>query len=154
MPLFAPAFKTFQHYHLPHHSYVTIDPDSKNMAEVQRDERKRPVYDLDLPTEFEAWLFSSNPLTRMCFLVFQVFCYIFRPMFISPKSLEIEDFIGLITQSLYLGSAWYFAGVGAFIYLVSSTFLGQGFHVSAIHFVAEHYLLIPETSDSIKSYHK
>lgn len=74
-------------------------------------------------------------------------------MWLSPKAPAIEDLIGLITQSLYVGSAWYFSGVGAFIYLLCSAFLGQGFHVSAIHFVAEHYLLIPDTSDSIKSYH-
>ena len=29
---------------------------------------KKPIYDLDLPTEFEAWLFSSNPLARIGFL--------------------------------------------------------------------------------------
>lgn len=71
MPLFLPAFKAFQHYHLPHHSYVTIEPTEELTKEVQsRDDNKRPVYDLDLPTEWEAWLFSSNPIARMFFLIF------------------------------------------------------------------------------------
>ena len=68
LPLFLPAFKTFQFYHLPHHSYCTIEPDEYNRKEARLDKQKRPIYDLDLPTEFEAWLFSSNALTRVCFL--------------------------------------------------------------------------------------
>ena len=69
MPLFAPAYKTFQFYHLPHHSFCTINPDEYNRLTVQRDKDKKPIYDLDLPTEAEAWLFSRNPITRMAFLL-------------------------------------------------------------------------------------
>ena len=67
-------------------------------------------------------------------------------MIVSPKPLYLEDLIGLMTQGLYIGSATYFGGLGAFVYLICSAFLGQGLHVSAIHFVAEHYLVSPETS--------
>ena len=111
-----------------------------------KDPNKRPIYDLDLPTEFEAWLFSSNPLTRVMFLFLQVFLYSIRPMILSPKPLVIEDYIGFITQAMFVGSATYFGGFGSFLYLICSAILGSGLHVSAIHFVAEHYLLTPETA--------
>ncbi|TNV77879.1 hypothetical protein FGO68_gene12102 [Halteria grandinella] len=146
MPLFLPAFKTFQFYHLPHHSFCTINPDDFNRTSVQKDKDKKPIYDLDLPTEFEAWLFSSNPLTRVCFLFLQVLLYAFRPMLLSPKPLYLEDLIGFITQSLYIGSAMSYGGWGTFVYLIASTFLGSGLHVSAIHFIAEHYLLTEDTA--------
>ena len=47
---------------------------------------------------------------------------------------------------MYIGSAYYFGGIGAVIYLFCAAILGQGLHVSAIHFIAEHYLLTPETA--------
>jgi hypothetical protein len=146
MPLFLPAFKSFQHYHLPHHSYCTVQPDKLNRAEAMKDPNKRPIYDLDLPTEFEAWLFSSNPLTRICFLFMQVFLYSIRPMVLSPKPLVIEDYIGFVTQAIYVGSATYIGGFGSILYLLCSAILGSGLHISAIHFIAEHYLLTPETA--------
>jgi hypothetical protein len=59
-----------------------------------KDLSKKPIYDLDLPTEFEAWLFSSNPVTRILFLFLQVFLYSIRPMILSPKPLVFEDLIG------------------------------------------------------------
>lgn len=62
-----------------------------------KDPNKRPIYDLDLPTEFEAWLFSSNPLTRTLFLFMQVVLYAVRPMALSPKPIMTEDIIGIIT---------------------------------------------------------
>jgi sphingolipid delta-4 desaturase len=47
---------------------------------------------------------------------------------------------------MYVGSAYCYGGVGAVIYMFSALFFGSGLHVSAIHFVAEHYMLTPETS--------
>jgi hypothetical protein len=67
-------------------------------------------------------------------------------MIVSPRSLVIEDLIGLLVQSMYVGSAYYFGGFDAFIYLICSAILGQGLHVSAIHFIAEHYLITPESA--------
>lgn len=148
LPLFVPAFKVFQFYHLPHHSYVTIEPDEKNKKEAFLDPNKKPIYDLDLPTRLEAWLFSGNCLTRALFLFLQVFMYAFRPMIVSPKPLYLEDILGFFSQFLYIWSATVYGGIPAFIYLLASAWLGSGMHVSAIHFVAEHYLLTPETSQT------
>jgi hypothetical protein len=49
-------------------------------------------------------------------------------------------------QFIYVGAAVKCAGWGAVIYMMSAAFLGSGMHVSAIHFIAEHYLLTPETA--------
>jgi len=72
--------------------------------------------------------------------------YAFRPMIVSRKPLYLEDAIGLVTQTLYIWSAIHFGGTPAFIYLMASAWLGSGLHVSAIHFVAEHYLLTKDTA--------
>jgi hypothetical protein len=97
MPLFFPAFKTFKFYHLPHHWHVTINPDEHNVKKAKDSEDKGLIYDVDLPTEFEAWLFSSNPIMRAMFLFLQTVLYSVRPMIICPKPLFFEDFIGIIT---------------------------------------------------------
>jgi sphingolipid delta-4 desaturase len=39
-------------------------------------------------------------------------------------------------------------GFGGFLYLFCAAVFGSGLHVSAIHFIAEHYLVTPETSFS------
>ena len=67
-------------------------------------------------------------------------------MVLSPKPLVIEDYIGFVTQGMFVGSAYYYGGSGAVLYLACSAFLGSGFHVSAIHFIAEHYLLTPDSA--------
>jgi sphingolipid 4-desaturase/C4-monooxygenase len=67
-------------------------------------------------------------------------------MIVSPKPIFIEDILGALSQALYIGSATYFGGFGAFVYLFFSAVFGSGLHVSAIHFVAEHYMVTPETS--------
>jgi hypothetical protein len=56
-PLFGPAYRPFKHYHMPHHSYITIDLGEKNKPS-DADNKKLPKYDPDLPTKFEAYLFS------------------------------------------------------------------------------------------------
>lgn len=66
-PHFVPAYKPFRHYHMPHHSYISIDLGEKNKSS-KGDNKKLPKYDPDLPTKFEAFLFSHNFLTRTLFL--------------------------------------------------------------------------------------
>lgn len=69
LPLFIPAYLSFRHYHLPHHSYVTIDLGEKNDPNLD-DNKQSPKYDSDLPTKFEAALFSTNWFTRLIFITF------------------------------------------------------------------------------------
>ncbi len=94
LPLFLPAFLSFRHYHLPHHSYTTIDLGEKNKPS-NKDNKKLPKYDPDLPTEFEAFLFSYSCITRLLFLVFQAFAYAIRPMIQSPKKFDFFDYVSI-----------------------------------------------------------
>lgn len=66
-PLFLPAYLSFRHYHMPHHSYISIDLGDKNGA-ISDENKKLPKYDPDLPSKFEAFLFSYNMFTRILFL--------------------------------------------------------------------------------------
>ena len=145
MPLFAPAYKPFLHYHMPHHSYITIDLGEVNKAEMQRSSKKLPMYDPDLPTAFEAWLFSTNGVTRTCFLLLQALLYSIRPQIQSPRAFVLEDYIGFAVQCLYVWSACIWSNIGALVYLFCASILGQGLHVASVHFIAEHYSLTENT---------
>jgi len=82
---------------MPHHSYITIDLGDVNKAEIAKDPKKEPLYDPDLPTRFEAWLFSTNFITRICFLLMQALLYSFRPLTQCPRALVLEDYIGIVS---------------------------------------------------------
>lgn len=58
MPCFLPAYPTFLHYHMPHHAYISINLDKTNKDAMEKHHKKKPMYDPDLPTAFEGWLFS------------------------------------------------------------------------------------------------
>ena len=122
-PHFVPAYKPFRHYHMPHHSYISIDLGEKN-GSSKNDNKKLPKYDPDLPTKFEAFLFSKNFLTRIMFLSLQALLYAFRPMIESPRSFVLEDYLAIVIQSCYVGSAYYVGGVGTVIYLVCAAIMG------------------------------
>jgi hypothetical protein len=109
---------------MPHHAYISIDLGKENKKEMQMSLKKQPMYDPDLPTEFEAYMFSKNTFTRLSFMFLQVLLYAFRPQICCPRRLTPEDVIGAFCQVLYIGSAWYVSGIGGFLYLLSATFLG------------------------------
>jgi hypothetical protein len=96
MPCFLPAYKAFKHYHMPHHFYISIDMGEENKKEMMKSKKDNPMYDPDLPTAFEAYMFSKNVLTRFLFLVMQVLLYAFRPQIVCPRKLTLEDVIGAI----------------------------------------------------------
>jgi len=145
MPSFAPAYKPFLHYHMPHHSYITIDLGKENKQEMLKSSKKLPMFDPDLPTPFEAWLFSTNALTRTCFLLLQALLYSIRPQIQSPRAFVLEDYIGFAVQGIYIGSAFCYSNFGAVVYLFCASILGQGLHVASVHFIAEHYSLTENT---------
>ena len=63
---------------------------------MEKHHKKKPMYDPDLPTAFEGWLFSQNMITRILFLLLQVFLYALRPYATAPRTIKIEDVIGAI----------------------------------------------------------
>ena len=91
---------------------------------MKKSQKKKPMYDPDVPSAFEAWLFSKNMFTRLAFLSCQVLLYAIRPMFTCPRMLILEDYILAFTQVLYVGSSYYVAGWGAVLYLFCASILG------------------------------
>ena len=40
LPCFLPAYRAFLHYHMPHHSYISIDLGKENQKEMERSNKK------------------------------------------------------------------------------------------------------------------
>lgn len=122
LPLGVPASITFKKYHLDHHRF-------------QGD----AIYDTDVPTRLEVFLFSSR-IGKVFFLLFMPFLYSLRPMFIFPKPIHVLEIINLIICIVFDGLMYYLFGLKALLYFPLSTFLGLSIHPISGHFIAEHYV--------------
>ncbi|UJR22151.1 hypothetical protein I4U23_025215 [Adineta vaga] len=122
LPLGVPASITFKKYHLDHHRF-------------QGDE----VYDTDVPTRLEVFLFSSR-LGKFVFLLIMPLLYSFRPMFILPKPIHLLEIINLIIVLIFDVTMWYLFGGKTLAYFLLSTVLGLSLHPISGHFIAEHYV--------------
>jgi sphingolipid delta-4 desaturase len=122
LPLGVPASITFKKYHLDHHR-------------LQGDE----VFDTDVPTRLEVFLFSSR-IGKLVFLFIMPLLYSFRPMFIFPKPIHLLELVNLIIALGFDGIMFYFFGGKTATYFVLSTFLGLSLHPISGHFIAEHYV--------------
>ncbi len=97
------------------------------------------VYDTDIPTRLEVFLFSSR-IGKVMFLIFMPLLYSFRPMFILPKPIHLLEIINLIIALTFDGLMFYFFGIKCALYFIFSTFLGLSIHPISGHFIAEHYV--------------
>jgi len=122
LPLGVPASITFKKYHLDHHRF-------------QGDE----IYDTDVPTRLEVFLFSSR-IGKVFFLLFMPFLYSLRPMFILPKPIHLLEIINLLICVAFNILMYYFFGLKSLLYFPLSTFLGLSIHPISGHFIAEHYV--------------
>jgi sphingolipid delta-4 desaturase len=122
LPLAVPASITLKKYHLDHHRF-------------QGD----AIYDTDVPTRLEVFLFSSR-IGKLLFLIIMPFIYSFRPMFIFPKAIHVLEIINLIIAFTFDGLMFYFFGGKTLAYFLLSTFLGLSLHPISGHFIAEHYV--------------
>ncbi|CAF0945653.1 unnamed protein product [Rotaria sordida] len=122
LPLGVPASITFKKYHLDHHRF-------------QGDE----MYDTDIPTYLEVYLFSSR-IGKFFFLLIMPFIYTLRPVFIFPKPIHILEIINLIIILIFDGIMFYFFGYKTTAYFILSTILGLSIHPISGHFIAEHYV--------------
>ncbi|CAF0803950.1 unnamed protein product [Adineta steineri] len=122
LPLGVPASITFKKYHLDHHRF-------------QGD----TIYDTDVPTRLEVFLFSSR-IGKFIFLVIMPLLYSFRPMFIFPKPIHTLEVVNLIIVLAFDGTIWYLLGGQALVYFFLSTALGLSLHPISGHFIAEHYV--------------
>lgn len=94
---------------------------------------------MDIPTQMEAKL-VRNAFTKTIWVLFQLFFYALRPLFIKPKPPGLWEFINFIIQLALDISMVYFWGWKALGYLILSTFVGGGMHPMAGHFISEHYV--------------
>ncbi|RLN61895.1 hypothetical protein BBJ29_003547 [Phytophthora kernoviae] len=121
LPIGVPSSISFKRYHLEHHRYQGEDG-----------------VDVDLPTELEAKIFN-NKVTKLLFVIFQLFFYGGRPLIVNPKVPGVWEFFNLVVCFSYNAAIYYFAGLSGLMYLLTGTLLGCGIHPVAGHFIAEHY---------------
>jgi len=122
LPLGVPASITLKKYHLDHHRF-------------QGD----TVFDTDIPTRIEVFLFSSR-LGKLLFLIFMPIFYCFRPMLVLPKPMHILEILNLIIAFSFDGIMFYYFGGKSVAYFIISTALGLSLHPISGHFIAEHYV--------------
>jgi len=119
-----PHFSMFQRYHMEHHQYQGVQG-----------------IDVDIPTKLEGDIFT-NTVLKFFWVVFQALGYIFRPLWIKPKSPGFWEFVNWSCCLLFGLAIWQLFGDKAIGYLVLSSFLSSGLHPVAGHFIAEHYVWI------------
>lgn len=124
LPIGVPSAISFKRYHMEHHRY-----------------QGEEGVDVDLPTELEGKIFRYK-LTKLLFVVFQVFFYAFRPLVVNPKTPGLWEAFNFAVCGAYNYAIFHFGGVWALVYLLVGTFLGAGVHPVAGHFIAEHYEFI------------
>lgn len=126
LPIGVPMSITFQKYHLEHHRYQGVDG-----------------LDMDIPSKTEAYM-VRNTFTKSIWVVFQLFFYALRPLFLKPKPPCLWEFTNLSLQLALDSAMVYFYGWRSFAYLIASTFVGGGMHPMAGHFISEHYVFNPD----------
>lgn len=126
LPIGVPMSVTFQKYHLEHHRFQGVDG-----------------IDMDVPSHTEAHL-VTNVVSKSIWVIFQLFFYALRPLFLKPKPPGCWEFINLVIQIALDAAMVYFWGWRSFAYLILSTFVGGGMHPMAGHFISEHYVFEPE----------
>ncbi|RWV80316.1 hypothetical protein GW17_00058438 [Ensete ventricosum] len=126
LPIGVPMSVTFQKYHLEHHRYQGVDG-----------------MDMDIPSHIEAHV-VTNTIAKSIWVLFQLFFYALRPVFLKPKPPGLWEFTNLTIQLALDASLVYFWGWKSFAYLILATFVGGGVHPMAGHFISEHYIFNPE----------
>lgn len=124
MPMGVPAFVTFKKYHRDHHKYLGVYN-----------------YDPDLPTRFEAKLFSSS-IGKIIYVCLLPVTYSLRPIMLIPKKIDRYEVYNTIIQISFDLLIFYTLGFKSLFYLLVGTLLGLGFHPISGHFIAEHYVFI------------
>lgn len=120
-----PAAVSFKRYHLEHHKYQGEDD-----------------VDMDIPSEFEGWFFTTRP-TKAIWVMLQPFFYSLRPLAIKPKQPGMWEYINFAAVGLSNAAVYYYCGGNGLFYLCCGTLIGMGVHPVAGHFIAEHYVLNP-----------
>lgn len=126
LPIGVPMLVTFQKYHLEHYRFQGVDG-----------------MDMDIPSHTEAKL-VTNVVTKAIWVLFQLFFYALRPLFLKPKPPVVWELINFAVQIGLDTAMVYFCGWKTFASLILSIFVGGRLHPMAGHFVSEHYVFKPE----------
>nr|CAD1844411.1 unnamed protein product [Ananas comosus var. bracteatus] len=92
LPIGVPMSVTFQKYHLEHHRFQGVDG-----------------IDMDIPSSAEARV-VTNAIAKSVWVVFQLFFYALRPLFLKPKPPGLWEFTNLAIQLALDASLVYFWG--------------------------------------------
>ncbi|XP_052770561.1 sphingolipid delta(4)-desaturase DES1-like isoform X1 [Mya arenaria] len=134
VPIIAPMAISYKKYHADHHRYLGHE-----------------YQDVDIPTRLESFLFR-RPITKIIWLIFHPLIHALRPFYKSPKPITgwemINNAIQLIVNVLIIKVF----GMKSFVYCLSGTLFGLGFHPLAGHFISEHYVFT-ETGQATMSYY-
>jgi sphingolipid 4-desaturase/C4-monooxygenase len=97
------------------------------------------VIDTDLPTLFEAKLFSTT-FGKFCWVLLQPLFYVFRPLTMNPKVPGKLEIINVIIQVICDALIIHFFGWRMLVYLIGALLIAMGLHPVAGHFISEHYM--------------
>ena len=122
LPIGVPCAISFKKYHLDHHKYMGNEE-----------------IDVDLPTEFEARLFT-NYFSKFIWVVFQGLFYSLRPLFVRPLPMQPFEALNVITQLSFDAVVLMLLGPKSLVYMIAGSFMGMGLHPVAGHFISEHYM--------------
>lgn len=132
LPIAIPYAAGFGPYHLLHHKYLGD-----------------PKYDTDLPTPLEAVMLSTVA-GKAFFATFQILFYAVRPVFIITMPFSFIHYINLAAVLYFDYLVLSLLGWKPIAYFLLSDFLAGSLHPLAGHFIAEHYVLDPETDNPEK----
>ncbi|CAF9914177.1 hypothetical protein IMSHALPRED_001840 [Imshaugia aleurites] len=127
VPIGVPYSAAFRPYHLTHHKSLGVDG-----------------LDTDLPTSLEAF-FLDSILGKAFFCTFQILFYALRPMMVYQLPLTRIHLFNIIAQLSFDYILFQYAGHRALAYLIMSSFFAGSLHPCAGHFIAEHYVLNPQS---------
>lgn len=122
LPIGVPCAISFKKYHLDHHKYMGNED-----------------IDVDLPTEFEARLFT-NYFSKFIWVVFQGFFYSLRPLFVRPLPMQPMEALNVVAQISFDVAIFMLLGPKSLAYMIAGSFMGMGLHPVAGHFISEHYM--------------
>ena len=122
-PIGVPMALSFRKYHLEHHKYLGHE-----------------FRDPDVPTEFEAKLFT-NSFGKTIWIIMQPFFYAFRPLVVHPIVASKLEVFNFALQCFVDALMVYYFGRKSLFYMIAGSLLGMGLHPVVGHFISEHYML-------------